>query len=112
MIREPIFETRQNVMGGEGELKYYHIETEEELLGHARLYAKIVLPPGTSIGWHQHVGETEPYYVLAGAGLFKDKDGEHAVKAGDCCIIKPGDFHAIRNDGDVDLALIALIHKD
>ena len=39
MIREPIFETRQNVMGGEGELKYYHIETEEELLGHARLYA-------------------------------------------------------------------------
>ncbi len=52
MIREPIFETRQNVMGGEGELKYYHIETEEELLGHARLYAKIVLPPGTSIGWH------------------------------------------------------------
>ena len=101
-------------MGGTGigEVYMYEIATKEELLGHGRMFAKLVLPPGSTIGWHQHVGETEPYYILSGEGVFTDNDGTVTkVHAGDICKINVGDFHSLENHGTEDLALIALIYN-
>ena len=102
-------------MGGTGigPAYVYDIVKKEDLRGHGRLYAKIVLPPGSTIGWHQHVGESEPYYILSGEGDFKDNDGTVTkVHAGDICDIKVGDFHSIDNNGTEDLALIALVYNE
>ena len=60
MIRKPILVEKEHAQGGNGTAYNYCIATEEELLGAARLYARVVLPPGASVGVHTHTGETEP----------------------------------------------------
>ena len=115
MVVRESYEIRTGMGGGtgKGEAKVYNICSKEELLGHGRLYAKIVLPPGATIGWHQHVHETEPYYILSGVGDFKDNDGTVTqVTAGDICKILPGQYHAMENNGTEDLVFIALIYND
>ena len=112
MVRKEIAQERHEVQGGVGTVMCYHVIEKEDFADHGRLYAKMVLPPGTSIGWHVHEGETEPYYILAGEGTFTDSDGsEHLVHKGDCCIIEEGHGHAIANNGTEDLEFMALIYN-
>lgn len=113
MVRSLVYEEKENVMGGTGKVCFYHVINSEEFYGHGRLYAKVVLPSGSSIGVHQHVGETEPYLILEGEGIFTDANGDKiAVKAGDVCTILPGQTHGMANESGKDLVFMALIHKD
>ena len=114
MVRKETYEVRTKMGGtGIGEAYVYDIVKKEDLLGHGRMYAKVVLPPGSTIGWHQHVHETEPYYILSGEGDFTDNDGTVTkVHQGDICTIKVGDYHSIANNGTEDLVFIALIYND
>ena len=68
MIREVTGIEVEGLAGGKGKATRYEIVPKEELNGHGRLYARIVLAPGSSVGWHQHVRDTEPYYILRGRG--------------------------------------------
>ena len=113
MIKQPVKATKENVQGGPGVVHFEYIASEEELLGAARLYARITVPPGSGIGVHTHVGETEPYFILSGKGTFTDSDGvEKEIKAGDVCAILPGESHGVMNNSDEDLVFMALIHYD
>ncbi len=110
MVRNEIFETKRDLRGGHGEVHFYHIMTKEELMGHGSMYARVVLPPGSSIGYHQHVGNTEPYYVLKGKAIFTDNDGTSTeVGPGDVCLIACGESHGMANVGEEDFEMIALI---
>ena len=112
MVRRERAQERHEVQGGIGDIMCYHVIEKEEFAGHGRLYSRFVLPPGTSIGWHVHEGETEPYYILAGEGTFTDSDGSvHLVHKGDCCIIEEGHGHSIANNGTEDLEFMALIYN-
>lgn len=110
MIRKANVESKSNLRGGEGTVEFRHILNGPELMGHATLYAEICLPPHTSIGWHQHVGNTEPYYLISGKGIFTDNDGTKTeVGPGDVCVIEVGQCHAMENPYDEPLRFIALI---
>ena len=113
MVRKHNLETKQNVRGGNGPVHFYHVLETEELYGHGRLYAKLVLPPGSSIGVHEHIGETEPYYILEGTATFIDENGQRVpIEAGDVCTILPGQSHGVENTGDQDLVMMALVYND
>lgn len=115
MVRHEKKTVRTGLGGGTGigPAYVYNIVDKEDLEGQGRFYAKIVLPKGSSIGWHQHVRETEPDYILSGTGIFTDSDkSETTVTAGDICQIKCGEWHALRNAGDDDLVLIALVYYE
>ena len=72
-------------------MEFHHIVSEEELNGHGSMYAMAVLRPHSSVGWHQHVGNTEPYFILKGKGVFVDNDGTRTeVGPGDVCVIEVG----------------------
>ena len=110
MIRKTSNSTVTGMMGGKGSLEIREILPKNELMGHGTLFSRTVLPPGSSIGFHQHVGNTEPYYILKGTGIFVDNDGSRIeVGAGDVCLIQCGESHALENNGDEDLEIIALI---
>ena len=60
MIRksEEIRERRvQNAQGGDNEVIFYDWLLPEEAKGHGRVFSKLVIPPGASIGYHEHKGE-------------------------------------------------------
>lgn len=113
MIRKANIAEVDGLAGGKGKAYVHHIISKEELLGHGRLYAKVTLPPGSSVGWHQHLKETEPYYILKGEADFIDNDKSVTkVGPGDCCIIEVGQYHSIENNSDEDVEFMALIYNE
>ncbi len=113
MIRKANIVKAEGLAGGKGTAEIHHIVTAEELGGAGRMYAKVALKPGASVGWHRHTGETEPYYILSGNGIFTDDDGTKSeVGCGDCCVINAGQCHSIENNSETeDLVFMALIHN-
>ena len=67
------------------------------ITAHARLCAKLIIPPGAGIGSHEHATEDEVYIVTRGSGLLDDGLGERPIAAGD----------AIQLDGSVSSDALA-----
>lgn len=112
MIRKAKPVRKEHLAGGKGHAIVYEVQSAKELGKAGRLYGKVVLEPGCSVGWHQHVSETEPYYILSGEGTFVDNDGSRTlVRAGDVCTIENGHFHSIENNSDENLEFMALIYN-
>ena len=113
MVRKETVTYVDGLAGGRGRAKVSHIVSEQEMMGHGRMYAKVTLPPGASVGWHQHVRDTEPYYILKGHGDFIDNDHRvYHVGAGDVCVIEVGQYHSMENNSDEDLEFMALIYNE
>lgn len=113
MVRKTKIEVKKEVRGGRGEVEFHHILEKEELNGHGSMYAMVRLKPGCSIGYHQHIGNTEPYFIIEGHGTFVDNDGIRTeVGPGDVCVIEVGQSHAIENNSDQDMVFMALIYNE
>ncbi len=112
MVRKAQIEVRKEVRGGKGEVEFHHIVSADELNGHGSMYAMCRLKPGSSIGWHQHTGNTEPYFILEGHGTFVDNDGSRTeVGPGDVCVIEVGQSHSMENNSENDLVMMALVYN-
>lgn len=114
MVRKTFQQTTsKNLRGGKGEITLEHILNSDELLGHGRMFAKAIIPPGASIGWHEHAGEFEAYYVLKGEATFTDNDGtSYILKAGELGNIECGQSHSVENNGTETMEMICLIIND
>ncbi len=98
-----------NRFGGKGELRMTKLLEMDQMQGKGRLFARNVLPPGSSLGWHQHKGDIEAYYILAGEGIVDDNGTKVQVAAGDVVFTDNGEFHSIENTGSDNLEFIALV---
>lgn len=102
----------ENMCGGKGHLIIKHLLGEKELNGKCGLYAEVTIEPGCSLGYHEHHGESETYYILKGQGIYSDNGTLRMVKAGDVTFTPNGQGHALTNTEDTDLVFMALIIKD
>lgn len=102
-------ETRAAMRGGTGSVTLRHLFKKDETTAKTRLCATLTLPPGASIGPHQHAGEDEVYYILKGRGELDDGKTRTTVTAGDAVLTGRGESHAIANSGDTDLEILAVI---
>lgn len=72
--------------------------------------ARIRLEPGASIGLHRHEGTSETIYVVEGNGEMLEEDGQIVpLKPGDCSYCPEGAEHSLRNPGETDLIVFAVI---
>lgn len=102
-------EIREKMRGGNGSVEMLHILEKDEIKVKARLFAKVTLNPGCSIGVHDHVDEEEVYYILKGTGKVNDNGAEKMVQAGDVILTGNGAFHSLENSGNEPLELMAVI---
>lgn len=65
-----------------------------------------LLPPGTSIGYHQHGDIEEIYYIVSGKGLSTVNGVTFAVQAGDAIPCRLMDSHGIYNNSNEDLEVL------
>ncbi len=67
-----------------------------------------VVPPGSTIGKHTHVGTEEIYIVLAGAPLVEVDGDARRLLPGDVSVVRSGGSHALVNDSgsDVQIAVV------
>jgi len=102
-------EKRENMRGGMGVVTLQPLFTPEEFKAPVRLCTRLTLPPGASIGQHDHVTEDEVYVILRGSGLLDEGEGKKRVVAGDAVLTGRGNCHSIENDGIEELELVAFI---
>lgn len=114
MIRkatEVIEEQRPAMRGGTGTVTVRHFFKSDEFTAKCRLCARLTVPPGASIGVHQHNGEDEVYIVTQGTGILDDGQAKTRVSVGDAILTGKGASHAIANDGATPLEIIAVIQS-
>lgn len=99
-------------MGGAGEVFFHDWLLPEEAPGHGRVFSKVVVTPGSAIGYHQHKGEFEAVYIVEGVATLHDGEQFTKLYPGDMNLCKNGDFHGISNEESTDLVMLALIMND
>lgn len=95
--------------GGDGVVRIQPLLDETQRGKACKLYARVTLQCGCSIGYHEHHGESETYYILAGEGVYTDNQTIRTVKPGDVTFTPGGCGHAIANAKDEALVFMALI---
>lgn len=101
----------EHVNGGAGFILKEAFLTGEEMGEHCKMFTKVTIPAGCELGYHEHHGETETYYILSGEGTYSDNGKEIPAEAGDVFFCADGNGHGLVNTGKYDLSFVALILK-
>ena len=112
MIKHPSdtkLELRENARGGNGTVEFRHLFNEGEYRSKIDLIAVIKLDPGCSIGYHQHTGNEEIYYILSGKLFVNDNGLESEVSAGDYVLTTNEGSHSIENRSDEPGEFLAIV---
>lgn len=99
----------EHAKDGKGFLIMEPVLSEKELGNKCKLFSKVTLKPGCSMGYHKHEGNGEVYYILSGEGLYNDNGELKKIGAGDITWCPDGSAHGLENTGSVDLVFMALI---
>ena len=105
MRREPMEKAR----GGVGVALFDHILEKTEMRTNCRMFTRIILEPGASIGYHKHEKEEDIYYIITGIATVCDNGETRTVYPGEVVHTGDGDSHSIANDGQVPLEFMSII---
>lgn len=111
MINKPrLIETYHNLHGGKGKVVVERNITREDEIQGLDMLASVFVDVGASIGYHEHIEDSEGYFIIEGEGIFID-DGkiEKAVEKGDFCFIHKGQGHGMMNTGHIPLKMMAIV---
>jgi len=110
---EYVKDIRTSMRGGMGEVEILDLMPAEYSNEKCRLFAKVTLKKGSSIGFHPHIKEVETYYIISGTAVaYDDNDKETVLNPGDGMYTGFGASHSIKNINEEDLVFIALILLD
>jgi len=99
----------EKMRGGEGVVISEKLLSPEEIYEKGRLFSKMTLHPGASIGYHVHEGEMESFFIISGEAEYSDNGEVVTLMPGDTVLNASGEGHSIKSTGDTPLELIALI---
>jgi quercetin dioxygenase-like cupin family protein len=99
----------ENMRGGNLSVDAAKFLEASDSYGAGSFFGRASMQPGASIGYHQHVGEYEIYYILSGTAEVSDNGVIHVLKAGDMMQCRDGDSHSIANIGDDTLEFLAMV---
>ncbi len=100
--------TLQSANGGEPILVEKVLD--EELGEKCGLYARVTIPAGSVLGYHEHHGNGESYYVLSGGAVYDDNGAKRAIGPGDSTWTPDGSGHGVDNsEGREPFVFMALI---
>ena len=96
-------ETIEHFKGGEGS-----VTAQAYVDGNNRIM-RATVHPHSSIGWHQHSGNSEIVYVMSGVGKVVVEGGEEPLAPGICHYCAEGQFHSVVNPNEEDLVVFAVV---
>ena len=103
-------EYREKMRDGNGTIEITSLITgPEELCNKGRLFSKITIREGCSIGYHVHEKDSELFYFLSGTAKYNDNGTVKTVTAGDVAICPVGSGHGVENDGPEPVEMVAVI---
>lgn len=99
----------EGLRGGQGKISLIEILSNEELKNEGKLFARLTLEKGASIGVHQHINDFEVYYILKGTGSVEEENETYIVSEGDVVYTSHGEQHSLTNIGDSELEMLAVV---
>ena len=102
----------KNLHGGVGEVIIDDIDSAKNISEKCTLFAVVTIPANSSLGYHEHHGECETYYILSGVGEYDDNGVKRTVKEGDITYTPSGKGHGLKNIGTESVKFLAVIIKD
>jgi quercetin dioxygenase-like cupin family protein len=75
---------------------------------HLTQLAQARFAPGQVAAGHAHADMWEIFFAAEGQGEIEVDGVVHALPAGSCIAIEPGETHELRNPGDVELVVLYL----
>lgn len=108
-IAEMEKDVRESMREGKGTVEILHVFRSDELKGKTRLFARLRLPAGSSIGYHLHEGEEEIFYILSGSASVREGELVSRVGPGEAVLTGGGSGHSIENAEAEPLELLAVI---
>ena len=103
-------EYREKMRDGNGIVKITNfISDPQEMNRKGRMFSRITLNKGCSIGFHVHENDTELFYFLKGVAKYNDNGEIKTVSAGDVTICPAGTGHGVENDSEDVVEIIAVI---
>lgn len=95
--------------GGTGIIKSLSYLKNEDLNNAMHGFNVMELEVNSSIGFHQHIGNEEIYFIISGKGLVQDNDKEEEVTTGDLIYTAHQSYHGLKNIGNKPLIFVAFI---
>jgi len=81
-----------------------------ELGDKCALYARVTIPAGSILGYHEHHGNGESYFILSGHAIYDDNGTEREIGPGDATWTPDGTGHGVDNSANAEpLVFMALI---
>ena len=103
----------EHFKGGRGCVTKLPCIENGDFTANAEVIGQLILPPGASIGYHEHVGNEEMITILSGKGKYIDDGKECVLTAGDVTICNSGHKHSFENcEEKEDLVLFAVVIKE
>ena len=99
---------QQSSHGGSGPVDLYEIWGKDDFKSKVDFIDRVVVPPGSTIGFHRHGDNEEMYIVLDGNGLMTIEDEEVRVETGDMILNPPGGRHGLVNDSDRKIDILVI----
>lgn len=69
---------------------------------------RVVIPPGSTVGYHKHGNNEEMYIVLDGQGTMTIDNETVTVRKGDMILNPAYGEHGLANDSDSDIDLLVI----
>ena len=83
---------------------------DEELADKCGLYARVTIPAGSVLGYHEHHGNGERYFVLSGEAIYDDNGKKRIIRPGESTWTPDGSGHGVDNSqGKEPIVFMALI---
>jgi mannose-6-phosphate isomerase-like protein (cupin superfamily) len=95
---------------GIGVVQLFEIWGSSDFKSDIDFFDRVVVPPGSTIGFHQHGENEEMYIVLEGNGLMKIENDEVNVGKGDMILNPSGGRHGLINNSreNIDILVIQI----
>lgn len=102
----PIERTAEH--GGIGSITFRRLLASGEFSSNVEFVDSTIVPPGSTIGRHTHVGNEELYYIASGTPLVSVNGEERRLQRGDVAVVRSGQWHELRNDTSDDVEIFVV----
>jgi mannose-6-phosphate isomerase-like protein (cupin superfamily) len=94
--------------GGIGLLEKVRAFTSDDFESQIAFIDYVVVPPGTTVGYHRHGNDEEVYFIIEGSGIMRDENSEIAVKKGDIILNTRYGSHGLSNNTNDNIVILIL----
>lgn len=94
--------------GGTGAVDLYEIWGNSDFKSDVDFFDRVVVPPGSTVGFHRHGKNEEMYIVLEGTGLMKIESKEISISKGDMILNPVGGRHGLVNNSSENIDLLVV----